>query len=33
VSEYVSARGRFLCRECQIEYVVDATNELREVEP
>jgi hypothetical protein len=33
VNEYASARGRFLCSECQIGYVVDATNELREVEP
>jgi hypothetical protein len=29
----VSARGRFLCPECQIEYRVGATNELRETEP
>jgi hypothetical protein len=32
VDEYASARGRFLCPECQLTCVVDATNELREVE-
>jgi hypothetical protein len=30
--EHASARGRFLCQECQILYIVTATNELREVE-
>jgi hypothetical protein len=33
VDEYASARGRYLCPECQIEWAVDATNELREVQP
>jgi hypothetical protein len=31
VDEYASARGRFLCPECQLGYVVDATGELREM--
>jgi hypothetical protein len=30
VKEYASARGRFLCSECQTADVLDATNELRE---
>jgi hypothetical protein len=30
VDEYASAHGRFLCPGCQVAYVVDATNELRE---